>query len=92
MGVRLLSWRGEVALRNLPDDRLLSTFIESEPVRQALIEARAASETQLRHRFEQAKAEGDPPETVKPAIVASFPCRLLRPRLQEIDAIQLSCW
>ena len=39
---------------------------EAEPVRQALIDARAAAEAQLRERFERAKAEGDLPETAKP--------------------------
>jgi AcrR family transcriptional regulator len=45
---------------------------EAEPVRQALIEARAAGEAQLRERFERAKAEGDLPETAKPDTLAAF--------------------
>lgn len=45
---------------------------EAEPVRQSLIEARAAGETQLRERFERAKAEGDLPETAKPDVLAAF--------------------
>ncbi|MGV6874053.1 TetR/AcrR family transcriptional regulator [Pseudochelatococcus sp. B33] len=45
---------------------------EAEPVRQALIDARAAGETQLRERFERAKAEGDLPETAKPDVLAAF--------------------
>lgn len=45
---------------------------ESEPVRQALIEARAAGEAQLRARFEQAKAEGDLAETADPEALAAF--------------------
>jgi len=45
---------------------------EAEPVRQALIEARAAGEAKLRERFERAKAEGDLPETAKPAALAAF--------------------
>ncbi|GGA92052.1 TetR family transcriptional regulator [Brucella endophytica] len=45
---------------------------EAEPVRQALIEARAAGEAQLRERFERAKAEGDLPDTAKPAALAAF--------------------
>lgn len=45
---------------------------ESEPVRQALIDARAVGEMQLRERFERAKAEGDLPETAKPAALAAF--------------------
>ncbi|MFS2005469.1 TetR/AcrR family transcriptional regulator [Duganella sp. CT11-25] len=45
---------------------------ESEPVRQALIDFRAAGETQLRERFERAKAEGDLHETANPAALAAF--------------------
>lgn len=45
---------------------------EAEPVRQALIDFRAAGEAQLRERFERAKAEGDLPETAKPDALAAF--------------------
>jgi AcrR family transcriptional regulator len=45
---------------------------ESEPVRQALIEFRAAGEMQLRERFERAKAEGDLPPSAKPDALAAF--------------------
>ena len=45
---------------------------ESEPVRQALIDFRAGGETLLRERLERAKAEGDLPETAKPAALAAF--------------------
>lgn len=45
---------------------------DAEPVRQALIEARAAAEVQLRERFERAKAEGDLPETADADALASF--------------------
>ncbi len=45
---------------------------DAEPVRQALIDARAAGEAQLRERFERAKAEGDLPETAKPEAIAAF--------------------
>ena len=45
---------------------------DAEPVRRALIEARAAGEVQLRERFERAKAEGDLPETAKPDALAAF--------------------
>jgi AcrR family transcriptional regulator len=45
---------------------------EAEPVRQALIEARAAGEAQLRERFERAKAEGDLPEGTRPEALAAF--------------------
>ena len=45
---------------------------EAEPVRQALIDYRAAAQAQLRERFERAKAEGDLPETAKPDALAAF--------------------
>jgi AcrR family transcriptional regulator len=45
---------------------------EAEPVRQALIDARAAGEAQLRERFERAKADGDLPETAKSDALAAF--------------------
>jgi AcrR family transcriptional regulator len=45
---------------------------EAEPVRQALIDFRAAGEAQLRERFERAKAEGDLPESANPDALASF--------------------
>ncbi|KGD85823.1 TetR/AcrR family transcriptional regulator [Rhizobium sp. YS-1r] len=45
---------------------------DAEPVRQVLIEARAVAEAQLRERFEQAKAEGDLPETARPDALAAF--------------------
>ncbi len=45
---------------------------DAEPVRQALIDARAAGEAQLRKRFERAKVEGDLPETAKPEALAAF--------------------
>jgi AcrR family transcriptional regulator len=45
---------------------------ESEPVRQALIAFRGAGETQLRERFERAKAEGDLPPNAKPDALAAF--------------------
>lgn len=45
---------------------------DGEPVRQALIDARAAAEVQLRERLERAKAAGDLPETAKPAALAAF--------------------
>ncbi len=45
---------------------------DAEPVRQALIEARAMAEVQLRERFERAKAEGDLPETSDPEALAAF--------------------
>jgi AcrR family transcriptional regulator len=45
---------------------------DAEPVRQALIDFRAAGEAQLRERFERAKAEGDLPETANPDALAAF--------------------
>lgn len=45
---------------------------DAEPVRLALIEARAVAEAQLRERFERAKAEGDLPEAAKPEALAAF--------------------
>jgi AcrR family transcriptional regulator len=45
---------------------------EAEPVRQALIDARAAGEAQLRERFERGKADGDLPETAKSDALAAF--------------------
>jgi AcrR family transcriptional regulator len=45
---------------------------EAEPVRQALIEARAAGEALIRERFERAKAEGDLPETARADVLAAF--------------------
>jgi AcrR family transcriptional regulator len=45
---------------------------EAEPVRQALIDARAAGEAQLRERFERARADGDLPKTARPDALAAF--------------------
>lgn len=45
---------------------------DAEPVRQALIDARAAGEALLRERFERAKAEGDLPETARADVLAAF--------------------
>ena len=45
---------------------------DAEPVRQVLIDARAAGEAQIRERFERAKAEGDLPDTAKPDVLAAF--------------------
>jgi|SRR5690606_24730952 len=50
---------------------------DAEPVRQALIDARAAGEAQLRERFERAQAEGDLPKTAKPDALAAFLMALL---------------
>lgn len=45
---------------------------DAEPIRRALIEARANGEALLRDRFEQAKEEGDLPETANCAALAAF--------------------
>ncbi|WP_426111114.1 TetR/AcrR family transcriptional regulator [Pseudomonas sp. DSP3-2-2] len=45
---------------------------DAEPIRRALIDARADGETQLRERFERAKTEGDLPETANSAALAVF--------------------
>ncbi|MGO7215301.1 TetR/AcrR family transcriptional regulator [Rhizobium ruizarguesonis] len=45
---------------------------DAEPVRQALIDFRAAGQAQLRERFERAKAAGDLPETAKADALAAF--------------------
>lgn len=45
---------------------------DSEPVRQALIDFRAAGQARLRERFEQAKAEGDLPAATDPDVLAAF--------------------
>jgi AcrR family transcriptional regulator len=50
----------------------LAVSDEAEPVRKALIDARAAGETQLRERFERAKADGDLPETAKSDALAAY--------------------
>jgi AcrR family transcriptional regulator len=45
---------------------------EAEPVRLALIEARAEGERQLRERFERAMIEGDLPTTADPSVLAAY--------------------
>jgi len=45
---------------------------EAEPVRQALIDFRAAGQAKLQQRFERAKTEGDLPESAKPDALAAF--------------------
>jgi AcrR family transcriptional regulator len=45
---------------------------DAEPVRQALIDWRAAGEVRLRERFERAQAEGDLPASANPAALATF--------------------
>lgn len=50
----------------------LAVSDDAEPVRQALVEFRAAGEARLRERFERAQAEGDLPPDAKPAVLAAF--------------------
>lgn len=45
---------------------------DCEPVRQALIDFRAAGQAQLRDRFERARAEGDLPKAADPDVLAAF--------------------
>ncbi|EGG36491.1 TetR/AcrR family transcriptional regulator [Paenibacillus sp. HGF5] len=45
---------------------------DAEPIRRALIDARADGEASLRDRFERAKQEGDLPETANCAALAAF--------------------
>jgi AcrR family transcriptional regulator len=50
---------------------------EAEPIRRALIEARADGEASLRARFERARQEGDLPESADCAALAAFVMALL---------------
>lgn len=45
---------------------------EAEPVRQALIDFRAAGQERLRQRFQRAQDEGDLPLTANPGALAAF--------------------
>ena len=45
---------------------------EAEPVRQALIDFRAAGQERLRQRFQRAQDEGDLPATANPDALAAF--------------------
>lgn len=55
----------------------LSGSDDSEPIRRALIDARAGGETLLRARFERAQQEGDLPDTANPTALAIFVCAVL---------------
>lgn len=48
-----------------------------EPIRRALIDARATGEASLRERFERAKKDGDLSETADCAVLAAFVCAVL---------------
>jgi AcrR family transcriptional regulator len=45
---------------------------DSEPIRRALVDARASGQASLRERFERAQAEGDLPASANPAALAAF--------------------
>lgn len=77
---------------------------ESEPVRQALIDARASGEALLRERFERAQAEGDLPASARPDALAAFVLAVLhgmavqakagfsREKLESVVEQALSTW
>ena len=50
---------------------------DAEPVRRALIDARANGESLLRERFERAQQEGDLPPTANCAALATYLCTVL---------------
>jgi AcrR family transcriptional regulator len=50
---------------------------DAEPIRRALIDARANGEASLRRRLERARDEGDLPETANCAALAAFVCTVL---------------
>jgi AcrR family transcriptional regulator len=73
-------FRGTVDLNTRYPDRrgclaihgALAGSDDSEPIRRALIDARANVEALLRDRFERAKREGDLPETANTTALAAF--------------------
>ncbi|MCW1242827.1 TetR/AcrR family transcriptional regulator [Pseudomonas sp. SAICEU22] len=50
---------------------------DAEPIRQALIDARAAGEAALRERLERAQREGDLPATANCSVLAAYVCAVL---------------
>lgn len=50
---------------------------DAEPIRRAVIEARANGEALLRERLERAKRDGDLPETANCAALAAYVCAVL---------------
>lgn len=50
---------------------------DAEPIRRALVDARATAEATLRDRFERAKQEGDLPETTNCTVLAAYVCAVL---------------
>jgi AcrR family transcriptional regulator len=77
--------RGAVELNTRYPDRTgclgihgaLAGSDDAEPIRRALIDARASGENMLHERFKQAKAEGDLPETANAAALAIYVCAVL---------------
>ncbi|MGY6564971.1 MAG: TetR/AcrR family transcriptional regulator [Halomonadaceae bacterium] len=77
---------------------------DAEPIRQALIEARAKGEVMLRERFERAKQEGDLPPSANSAVLAAYVMTVLhgmavqakagfsRDMLEAITEHALSTW
>lgn len=82
----------------------LAVSDDAEPIRLALINARAEGEASLRNRFERAKQEGDLPETANCAALAAFVLAVLhgmavqakagfsRDMLESIAEQALSTW
>jgi len=52
----------------------LAVSDDAEPIRRAVVEARASGEAALRERFERAKLDGDLPETANCAVLAAYVC------------------
>ncbi|MFC4314128.1 TetR/AcrR family transcriptional regulator [Steroidobacter flavus] len=50
---------------------------DAEPIRRALVDARASAEASLRDRFERAKQDGDLPETANATALAAYVCAVL---------------
>lgn len=77
---------------------------ESEPVRQAVVDARAGGEALLRKRLERARKEGDLPRTADCAALSAFVCAVAhgiavqakagftRKTLQAVAAQALATW
>ena len=56
---------------------MLAASDDAEPVRHAVIDARAAGEALLRERLERAQAEGDLPASASCATLATYVCAVL---------------
>jgi AcrR family transcriptional regulator len=77
--------RGAVELHTRHPDRrgclgihgALAGSDDAEPVRRALIDARATGEASLRERLERAKQDGDLPEAANCAVLAAYVCAVL---------------